>query len=162
MNILLRLCALVLLAMTGCQAAPDDGVATRFGDIEIVAPWVRATVPGAPAAGGFLTIRNTGRSADRLTGVSTSAAAESQIHEMSMDNGVMRMRQLMSGLEIPPGASVELKPGSYHLMLINPKTQFTQGQSVPMRLTFARAGNVDVVFPVRPLESGTDEHGHAH
>lgn len=157
-----RACVLALFALAGCRPISQGEVAACVGDIEIVAPWVRATVPGAPTAGGFLTIRNTGREPDRLTTVSTPAAAEAQIHQMSMDSGMMRMRQLTTGLQIPAGGSVELAPGSYHLMLIDPKGQFVEGQTVPMRLTFAHAGSVDVGFPVSSIEGLSTGQGRHH
>lgn len=148
-------------AADGAEAAKAAGAAQRIGDIEIVDPWVRATAPGAPTAGGFVTLRNTGAAADRLVSVSTDAVAEAQIHEMKMDGDVMRMRQLVDGLALPAGGSVALAPGGYHLMLTQPRAPIVAGQTLRMRLTFARAGAVDVAFPVRPMDT-VPGGGHAH
>lgn len=143
-------------------AASQDGVQT-VGALEIASPWVRATAPNAPAAGGFLTIRNTGDAADRLVAAQTDAASEVQIHEAGMDGGVMRMRELTDGLEIPAGGSVELRPGSYHLMLMSPPAPLVAGDTVQIQLSFEQAGAVDVAFPVRPLDAtspGDESEGH--
>jgi copper(I)-binding protein len=120
----------------------------QLGDLRIEQPWSRATPKGSPVAGGYLTIRNTGATADRLTGGSSDVAKDVQVHEMSMDGGVMKMRQLVNGLEIPPGGSVDLKPGGYHLMLLSLSKQLNKGETLPITLTFERAGKVTVDFKV--------------
>src|SRR5262245_8568254 len=91
----------------------------KAGPLVIAHPWTRATPKSATVAGGYLTITNTGSAPDRLTGGSAEVARKFEIHEMSMDGGVMKMRELKNGVEIPPGATVELKPGSYHIMMMN-------------------------------------------
>ena len=96
----------------------------KAGSLEIKHPWARATPKGATVAGGYLKIVNTGNAADRLIGGSTPASGKFEIHEMSMDGGVMKMRALPKGLEIQPGETVELKPGSYHLMFVGLKEPF--------------------------------------
>src|SRR6266850_793809 len=83
----------------------------KAGSIEIKHPWSRATPKGSEVAGGFMKLINTGSESDRLIGGSTPAAGKFEIHEMSMDGGVMKMRQLPNGIEIKPGETVELKPG---------------------------------------------------
>ena len=101
----------------------------KLGSLVIDHPWSRATPKGASVAGGYMKITNTGTTPDRLVGGSTDVAKRFEIHEMSMDGGVMKMRELSNGLEIPPGASVELKPGSYHVMLQNLARQLHQGRT---------------------------------
>ena len=86
----------------------------QSGDIEIKNAWARATPGGAQTAAAYVTIE--APSGDRLTGVSTPAAQKADIHSMTMDNGVMKMRQL-DGLDLPAGKEVTLKPGGYHIML---------------------------------------------
>src|SRR5258708_24723635 len=81
----------------------------KIGNLQISQPWARATPKGAAVAGGYLKITNTGTAPDRLLGGSTDIAKRFEVHEMSIDKGVMKMRELKSGLEIPPGATVELK-----------------------------------------------------
>src|SRR5690606_11444702 len=89
----------------------DKAETYRVGAIEIEAPWTRATPGGAKVAGGYLMITNKGSAPDRLIGGSATVAGRLEVHEMSVVDGVMRMRPLKDGLEIAPGATVELKPG---------------------------------------------------
>lgn len=135
---------------------------TTAGTLEITAPWARETAQGQTAGGGFLTIGNKGKAPDRLLGGSTPVAAEVQIHTMSMDGGVMRMRPLRDGLAIPPGGSVALKPGSFHIMFMRLKRPLKRGEAFPVTLRFARAGDVAVRFRVEAVTHGTagkDAHG---
>lgn len=125
--------------------------AQRVGDLRVDAPWVRATPPGAGVTGGFLTVRNSGAKNDRLLSVSSPAVARIEIHEMRHEDGVMRMRPLRDGLAIPAGATVELAPGGYHLMLFGPKRPFVEGEDIPATARFEKAGNVDITFRVRGL-----------
>ena len=103
----LFLAFLVLLAGIGTASAHSY----KLGALEIGHPWARATPPTAPAGGGYLTIKNTGTTPDRLVEVRSPAAAAAQVHEMKMEGNVMRMRELAGGLEIAPGATVALAPG---------------------------------------------------
>ena len=85
---------------------------------------------------------------------------------MSMDGGVMKMRELKNGLEIPPGATVELKPGSYHIMMMNLSRPLAKGEKVKGSLTFEKAGKVDVEFAVEAIggsaaRSGQDKRAQA-
>ena len=91
------------------------------GSIQIGNPWTRATPKGSMVAGGYMTITNKGAAPDRLVGGSTSAAGRFEVHRMAMENGVMKMRPVEGGLEIKPGETVELKPGSFHVMLMGPE-----------------------------------------
>ena len=120
----------------------------KAGSIEIKHPWARATPKGASVAGGYLKLINTGTEPDRLVGGSNANADKFEIHEMSMDNGVMKMRPLPNGIEIKPGQTVELKPGSYHLMFVGVKEPFEKGKRVKGTLQFEKAGTVDVEYVV--------------
>lgn len=115
-----------------------------IGTIEITGPFTRATLPNAPVAGGFLTLTNTGSEDDRLVSVSTPIAKESQIHEMAMEGDVMKMRQLPDGLPIPAGETVVLQPGGYHLMFMGLNEPVAEGASVPVTLTFEKAGTLTI------------------
>ena len=126
----------------------------RVGDLVIERPWARATPKGAPVAGGYLTITNNGTEADRLVGGSFPGVGRAEVHEMKMENGVMKMRPLASGLEIKPGQTIELKPGGYHLMLMGLSGQLKAGESVNGALEFAKAGKIAVRFPVRAMGAG--------
>src|ERR1700742_2129126 len=103
----------ITLTFTASAASAHE---YKAGSIEIKHPWSRATPKGATVAGGYMKLTNTGTTADRLIGGSTEIAGKFEIHEMSMDNGVMKMRPLANGVEIKPGETLEFKPGGYHLI----------------------------------------------
>jgi copper(I)-binding protein len=117
-------------------------------DIEIKNAWARATPGGAQAAAAYVTIEAPG--GDRLTGVSTPAAQKADIHSMTMDNGVMKMRQV-DGLDLPAGQAVTLKPGGYHIMLTGLAKPLEEGQSFPLTLDFAKAGTREVIVSVEKI-----------
>lgn len=112
---------------TGGQTAPA---------VEVSQAWVRATGPGQMATGGFMHL--TARSAMKLVAVSTPAAGVAEVHEMRMEGDVMKMRAVPA-LELPAGKTIELKPGGYHLMLMDLRQPFTKGSTVPMTLRFRDA-----------------------
>lgn len=130
----------------------------KVGDLTITAPSIRAMVPGAKVAGGFLTIANDGKAADKLVSVTTTGVKRVEIHEMSMENQVMKMRKIDGGLDIPAGETVELKSGGYHLMFIQPETPYKEGDKVSATLEFEKAGKVDLEFPVTPQSGKSDDH----
>ena len=140
----------------------------KLGSLTITAPWTRATPRGAQVAGGYVRITNTGTQADRLTGGAFDLSARVEVHEMAMDGSIMRMRQLSGGLEIKPGETVELKPGGLHLMFMDLKSPVATGKPVKGRLTFEKAGSIDVDFVVAPIgaaspaASGGHGAGHGH
>ncbi len=157
-KILAPLAGLTLLAL----ASPVLAHSFTVGKITIDHPWARETAATQTVGGGFLAIRNNGKMADRLVSASSPSAAEVQIHTMSMDGGVMKMRQLKDGIAIPAGASIELKPGGQHIMFIGLKKPFKKGDKIPATLKFARAGSVQVSFVVQPVGSTSPmEAGHA-
>jgi periplasmic copper chaperone A len=123
----------------------------RAGVIEVQNPWARATPKGAGVGGGYARISNAGSSADRLVGGEIDGAARIEVHTMAVENGVMRMRPVAQGLEIKPGESVELRPGSYHLMFMDLKRPLTTGERRKGTLIFQNAGRVDVEFNVQPI-----------
>ena len=157
-----RAAPLFVLALL-CAGAPA-ALAHDFkaGDLEIGHPWSRAVPAGASVAGGYLTVANHGAAPDRLLSVSSGISAKAELHEMAVKDGVMTMRPLADGLEIPAGGSIELKPGSYHLMFIGLKELPKQGGSFEATLTFEKAGAVEVEFAVEAM-GGTEgmkmEHG---
>ncbi len=130
----------------------------------VAEPWVRATVPQQKASGAFM--RLTSDVDARLVAVESSVAGTAEIHEMVMDSGVMKMSPV-AGLDLPAGKTVELKPGGYHVMLFNLKTQLKDGETAPLTLTVEnRDGSrqtLDVTAPVRPLGAPAGmpmKHGH--
>jgi copper(I)-binding protein len=138
------LAAMVLGLCSNVAAATDY----KVGALEIKNPWIPVTPKGAPVAGGYLTIVNTGTAADRLIGGSSPLASRFEIHRMTMDQGIMRMRPVTGGLEIKPGETVELKPGSLHGMFVGLKQPVEKGRPIKGTLVFEKAGTVDIEYAV--------------
>lgn len=148
MNKLSRIFALAAFSAV-VVAAPVRADDVKAGDLVISQAWSRATPGGAKVAGGFLTIENKGSTTDKLVAVSAEIAGKVEVHEMAMDNGVMKMRPLDKGLVIEPGKTVKLAPGGNHLMLQDLKRPFKQGDKVPVTLEFEKAGKVAVSLDVQ-------------
>jgi copper(I)-binding protein len=134
----------------------------QVGTLKIGHPWARATPKGAEVAGGYLKITNTGKEPDRLVGGSAAFAGRLEIHEMSHEGGVMKMRHLPKGIEIKPGETVELKPGSFHLMFMQLKSPLVKDQKPRPRgtLVFEKAGAVEVEYAVESVGGSPGEHKH--
>jgi periplasmic copper chaperone A len=149
--------ALVLALSAGSALAQEF----KAGDIVVEKPWARATPKGAEVGGGYLVVQNKGATPDRLTGGSADFA-NVEIHEMKSENGVMQMRQLKDGLNIPARGSVALLPGGYHLMFTHLTHPLTKGESVKATLNFEHAGPVEVEFNVMGIgAAGTGGAGGA-
>jgi copper(I)-binding protein len=156
------LAAMLGLATMIGAIAPARAQDYNAGAIRIEAPWLRATPTGAKVAGGYMKLSNSGSVADRLVGGSSAVAGSFEVHEMRMDGSVMMMRELPNGLEVPPGQSVELKPGSYHIMLTDLKQPLKEGDRIKGTLQFEKAGKVEVEYTVRGMGSrGGAGHGGA-
>ena len=141
---------LIGMALLAClAAAPVRGEEIKAGDLVISQAWSRATPAGAKTGGGYLAIENKGGAADRLVGASGDVAGKIEIHEMTMNDGVMKMRPLDKGLAIEPGKTVKLAPGGYHLMMMDLKSPLKQGDKVPVTLEFEKAGKVQVTLDVQ-------------
>ncbi|MGO6672277.1 DUF1775 domain-containing protein [Rhizobium leguminosarum] len=134
--------------MSGMGGAAPAGETVKAGDLEVSGGFAKAMLPGQPVGGGFFTVKNNGQADDRLVSVSSPAAGEVQIHEMVTKDNVMRMRQLKDGIAIGAGETVKLEPGNLHLMFQKVKTPFKQGDTVPVTLTFEKAGKVDLVLQI--------------
>jgi len=147
-NILVAMFAVAGIALSSAALAQSASV----GPIKIENAYTRATAPGQQVAGGFMKIENKG-AADQLISASSPAAGEVQLHEMAMEGNVMKMRQLKD-IPVPAGGAVELKPGGLHLMFMNIKTPMAAGQTVPVKLKFAKAGEVEVKFPITAMGAG--------
>jgi copper(I)-binding protein len=121
-------------------------------EVAITAPWARATVPGQKATGAFMTL--TAKQATRLVAISTPVAGVTEIHEMKMDKDVMRM-SAVAALDLPTGKVVELKPGGYHVMLMDLKSPLADQSTIAMTLTFEDAkgqkSQMEVQVPVRAM-----------
>lgn len=130
-----------------CQMAAAAGM-----DVENA--WARTTVQGMSMGGTFMQIKNETKADDALVGGSTPVAAKVEIHTHVNDNGVMRMREVEGGMPLPKGQTAELKPGSYHVMLMGLKAPLTEGQKFPLTLKFKHAKPKTVTVEVKtPMQS---------
>ena len=144
---MMRLHSVTLALALAVSAAPALAQEFKAGDIVVEKPWARATPKGADVGAGYLTILNKGATADRLTGGSADFATV-EIHETKSENGVMQMRELAGGLDIPAHGSVGLAPGGYHIMFTHLAHPLTKGETVKATLNFEHAGSVDVACKV--------------
>ena len=145
------LAARFALAAAQLPAAPARAADYDIASIHIAQPWARATPKGATSGAAYMTITNNGKTADRVSCMSSDVSAECQIHTMTMDNGVMKMRPVEGGLEIKPGETVMLKPSSFHVMLVNLKHPLEQGKTVKAALKFENAGTINVEYPIAAI-----------
>ena len=141
------LAALAAFALAPTLARAHDVTA---GTLVIEHPWARATPGGAQIGGGYLTVENKGSAPDRLVGGSFQASDGFELHRMSMDGGVMRMRPA-GPLEIPAGGSITLDPSATHIMFTGLKRGLKKGETVDGTLVFERAGTVPVTFSVEDI-----------
>ena len=135
--------------------------------VEVSEAWVRRSVPGQSGTGAFMKLK--APTATRLVGISTPAAGVAEVHEMKMEGDTMKMCALGQGLELPAGQTVELKPGGYHVMLMDLKQPIAEGATVPLTLRFMDARGVaseqSLQLPVMagaPSGSAGGEHQHKH
>ena len=141
-----------LVAVGGAALAQQAQPAPK---VEVTQAWARAT-PGKSTIGtAYATV--IAPAGDRLIGAATPVARVAEIHQHTMDNGVMKMRQV-DAVPLPAGQAVVLSPGGYHIMLIDLKAPLIAGQSFPLTLTFAHAAPVTVEVQVR----GMSDHDHMH
>lgn len=135
-----------------CSTIPGFAQEYKIGNLEIDHPKARATLPGSPVSGGYMTIRNSGKETDRLLAVEVDFAGKTEIHEMSVENDVMKMRQMPDGIEIPAGGEVSLEPGGYHVMFMSLNEQLKKGEKRKATLIFEKAGKLDVDFSVEVIK----------
>lgn len=159
-NFLKALTASALIVFSGYSLAHNDMKSPeyRIGQLKIENPYARATVPGQKAAGGFMKIENKG-TADQLIAASSPVAGEMQLHTMTMDGNVMKMREVKV-IDVPANGSVELKPGGLHLMFMDIKSPLKAGEAVPVKLKFQKAGEVEIKVPVREISAGSGHKKH--
>ena len=148
---------IALFLGAGCCLAVSAASAADYkaGSLDISDPWSRATPKGASVAAGYMSIKNSGSSPDRLVEGSSDIAAKFQVHEMKMENGIAKMRPVKGGLEIKPGETVELKPGSFHVMFVGLKKPLSAGEQFKAILVFEKAGPVSVEYDVRAMGAGS-------
>jgi copper(I)-binding protein len=139
---------LLILVPVSAYAAMDMGKSVKAGDLEISGAFARATLPSAPTGGGYLTIVNTGTTADKLVSATSPTAGAVTLHATNMEGSVMKMRDLPEGIDIPAGGTVVLEPSGLHMMFEHLKQPFVEGKTVPVTLTFAKAGTVAIDLDV--------------
>jgi periplasmic copper chaperone A len=142
------------LAVLSLAALPPDRAAAadyHVGSLQITQPWARATPQGADSGAAYMTVTNTGSRVERLSCVSSTAAGKCQVHQMTMQGGVMKMRPVVGGLAIKPGQTVTFKPGGYHVMLVGLKAPLQQGKTVDATLKVDNGGAVQVEFPIAAI-----------
>jgi copper(I)-binding protein len=154
---------LTITAIAFCMGTNAMANDYKVGSIEISSPWSRATPKGAQTAIGYMTIKNNGTTPDRLVGGSIDVADRFQLHAMTMEDGIAKMREL-SDIEIKPGQSVEFKPGGDHVMFVNLKRPLSKGDHLSGTLVFERAGKVNVEYSVESLgaQRGPQDMGQMH
>ncbi|MBA4177543.1 MAG: hypothetical protein C0505_13460 [Leptothrix sp. (in: Bacteria)] len=153
-----------LLAMALSAAALLSNAALAQATVKVDGAWARPTVKGQAAGGGFLKITG-GATADKLVSASAGVSKAVELHAMSMDGDVMRMRQV-DAVEVPAGKTVELKPGGLHVMFMGLNKPLQAGESFPLTLRFEKAGEVRVEMkvmtqagmPAMPMDHGGGKH----
>jgi copper(I)-binding protein len=161
-NIMKRTGVLVLLVVAAMLVAAPVALTQDEPEscdlVYLFDTWARATVEGAPTSAVYGFLVNLGAEMDRLVSASTDAAEVVELHEVVMGMGdVMQMRPVEGGFMIPPGAYAELKPGGYHIMLINLTTPLAAGEAIELTLNFARAAEVTLTVPIRDAAAMTGD-----
>lgn len=146
---------ILLTAAAGPALADDMSHATKIGAITVLNAWARATP--VKTGGAYLTLRNDGDSADRLVDASTDVAEMAHLHQSLKENGVEKMRGV-DGIDLPPHATVMLKPGGYHVMLMGLTKPLKAGESFPLTLTFQKAGTGTVTVSVKAAGASGSDH----
>lgn len=157
------LSAFIFLFAAACHAPQGDAPiapaeAPSRAPLEIRDAWAAPTPGGVDVSAGYLTIVNPTDAEDTLIAASSPRAERVEVHEMSMDGAVMRMRPVEGGLDIPAGATVTLGPAGQHLMFYGVQTPFAEGERIPATLRFARGGDMAVELSVRRAPSGHSGH----
>ncbi|MTI18736.1 copper chaperone PCu(A)C [Rhodobacteraceae bacterium RKSG542] len=153
-----KLARLALMLTLSLAPLSANAEMVSVGDLELSKIWTRATPLNAKAGGAYVTITNKGETADTLVGAASDIAKKTEIHEMAVKDGVMLMRKLEGGLVIEPGQSVELKPGSFHVMFMGLKAPIKKGEMVEVTLQFENAGDVPVKMPAAKIGAKTPAH----
>ncbi|KAB2849223.1 MAG: copper chaperone PCu(A)C [Hyphomicrobiaceae bacterium] len=146
--------ALLALALLPAGAHAQKQTAVKefvVGPIKITQPWTRVTPDASTVAGGFMRITNTGTVPDTLIAGTALISHRFEVHEMVMDQGVMKMRELRPGLVIRPGETVELRPGSFHVMFIGLKQRIKLGHPFKGTLVFEKAGTTEIEYSIEPF-----------
>ncbi|WP_375652577.1 copper chaperone PCu(A)C [Bartonella sp. MR110HLJHH] len=142
-------CALLFVGIT----LPAGAQQYQLGDIEILNPWTRETLRGIRVGSGYLYIINHSNTPDRLVSISTNGVKKTEIHSMAVVNDIMKMEKMHNGIEIPGNGEITLKPGGDHIMFMGLSQPFKLGDKISAKLTFEKAGTIDVDFSVNAMKA---------
>ncbi len=156
------------LAALVVSLAVGSSAFAQSAPVKIDKAWARPTVQGQSGTGAFMNL--TAREGTKLVGLSSPVAGVAEVHEMKMEGDVMKMRAVSGGLDLPAGKTVELKPGGYHVMLMDLKAPLAKDSTVPMTLLFKNARGVEsklnITVPVSVIAPGAAgkpaAHDHKH
>jgi len=157
MNFIRRYNSLGLIAFMAFMFLVSCASYAAETSIKVTDVWSKATPNGAKTAVVYMTIENSGATADRLISVDTSLADKAQVHMMMMDGSSMEMRDMGENLSIPAQSKVELSPNGYHVMLMGLKQALTNGSHFNLSLHFAKAGTINVVSEVKPINYSVNQ-----
>jgi len=151
----LEIAITLAVSLLAAHAAAEE---YRLQSLRIEHPFARATPPGAKAGGAYLSIENSGSTVASLVSAASPVAGAVELHQMAVDGGVMTMRAVRT-LDVPPGGKLELKPGGYHIMLLDLKQPLRAGDKIPLKLTFQNIGTIEVSLDVEAM-GATGVSGH--
>lgn len=154
------LATLFVVWLSACGAPEPATPMTQAEAVSIEDAWIRETPPGAKVSAGYMRLVNAADAPARLIGATLAEAARAEIHTMFMQDGMMRMRQLENGLEIPARGQAALKVGGDHLMLMGLNTALTSGAQLSLQLQFADGSSTNISVPVKPAMGAADSHAH--
>ncbi len=148
-----------VLAVTAPAIANAADV--KVGDLTVSHAWARATADTAANGAAYVTITNGGSTSDRLVTVASPVAANVQLHTHLIEDGIMKMRPV-AGIDIEPGAPIELRPGGLHIMLMGLKAPLKEADDFPVDLTFQKSGKVTAMVHVEAAGAGMANMHHEH
>ena len=147
----------LVLGLAGPALAADE--MAQVGDVAIHEPWARASLGNAPNSAAYMVLETAGTEPDQLVASSTPVAEKAELHSHSMDGDIAKMRPV-DAVEVSPGAPTLLEPGGLHIMLIGLKQKLAPGDTIPLTLVFAHAGEVTLEVPVRGMAGMSGHSGH--
>ena len=157
----MRFAAIAATVITYFIAASAMAADYKIGSLEIREPWSRATPKGAATAVGYMTITNNGTESERLIGGSVDFASSLQLHSMTMEDGVSKMRELKA-VEIGPGQTLKFEPGGSHVMFVGLNRPLSQGDRVKGTLIFEHSGTIEIEYDVEALGAHNGPHRADH
>jgi periplasmic copper chaperone A len=131
-----------------------DQATVTLGRINIIGPWSRATPGSAKVAGGFFTLNNQGEPDSLMSAAAPEIAGRVEMHETTLNDGIMRMREKEGGIPLPSNGTTQFKPGGLHVMFMDLKRPLKAGERFKAELVFAKAGKITVEFTVRAMGEG--------